>query len=57
MGITKIDDMPNYNEARAEIVGYKNTQNQQDQESDQINAVKDLESEMETTNDVISDTP
>ena len=48
MGITKIEDMPNYNEARAEIENYKNAVPQQEE------AVKDLESEMETIKDTIS---
>jgi len=50
MGISKIEDMPEFNEARAEIENYKNTQAQQEEDTqEQVEAVKDLESEMETT--------
>lgn len=55
MGITKIEDMPNYNEARAEIENYKNAVPQQEEDKpEQKEAVKDLESEMETIKDTIS---
>ena len=53
MGITKIEDMPSYNEARAEIENYKNLQVPQEDKTEQVEAVKDLESEMETTKDTI----
>ncbi|MFA5652163.1 MAG: SMC-Scp complex subunit ScpB [Candidatus Paceibacterota bacterium] len=45
MGLSKIEDMPSYSEARAEIESYKNTQMKQEE----AEAVKDLESEMEST--------
>ena len=54
MGITKIEDMPSYNEARLEIENYKNTQPQEDK-PEQAEAIKDLQSEMETTKDTIPD--
>lgn len=55
MGVTKIEDMPNYSNARNEIENYKNTQIQQSDEekTKHVEAVKDLESEMETTKDTI----
>ncbi len=56
MGISKIEDMPEFNEARAEIESYKNTQVGQEEDThDQAEAVKDLESEMETVKDTIPD--
>ncbi len=57
MGITKIEDMPNYTSAREEIENYKNAQPQveDEQKQDQVQAIKDLESEMETPKDKISD--
>ena len=56
MGLTKIEDMPSYNEARAEIESYKNTQTQQEADKPgEAEAVKDLESEMESTKDTISE--
>jgi segregation and condensation protein B len=49
MGISKIEDIPEFNEARAEIENYKNMQTQQEEDTqEQAEAVKDLESEMET---------
>lgn len=58
MGIAKIEDIPSYNEARAEIESYKNTQISLDQEEkvEVSEAKKDLESEMETTADTIEET-
>lgn len=57
MGVTKIEDMPNYSDARAEIESYKNMQTPQDEieSSEQIEAGKDLENEMETTSDSFPD--
>ncbi len=59
MGVSKIEDMPNYSEARTEIESYKNLQTQQNEEEEkgeQAEAIKDLESEMETPKDTIIDT-
>ncbi|MFH1454952.1 MAG: SMC-Scp complex subunit ScpB [bacterium] len=55
IGISKLEDIPSYNEARAEIESYKNTQVQEEQKFEQEEATKDLESEMETLKDTISD--
>lgn len=57
MGVSKMEDMPSYTDARNEIESYKNSQTQQEevQKPDQVEAVKDLESEMETTKDSLSD--
>jgi len=56
MGISKIEDMPQYSEARTEIENYKNTQvPQEEMKQEQVEVVKDLESQMETTKDTISD--
>jgi len=53
MGVAKIEDMPNFIEARAEIESYKNSQAQQ--EGEQLEAEKDSGSQMEATNDTIQD--
>ena len=55
MGATKIEDMPNYSEARAEIESYKNVQDPQDEakNSAQAEAVKDLESEMDIASEIL----
>jgi segregation and condensation protein B len=53
MGLTKIEDMPSYAEARAEIESYKNAQVPVEDKPEEAEAVKDLESEMETTKDTI----
>jgi chromosome segregation and condensation protein ScpB len=53
MGLTKIEDAPSYTEARAEIESYKNAQPQQEDKPEEVEAVKDLESEMESTKDTI----
>ena len=58
MGITKIEDMPNYANARNEIESYKNIQIQQNEEekkSEQEEAVKDFECQIKTIKDAISD--
>ena len=56
MGVAKIEEMPNYAEAKAEIESYKNSQNtQEEMRPEQSEAEKDLESEMETTGDTMSD--
>lgn len=55
MGLTKIEDMPSYAEARAEIESYKNAQVPLEDKPEEVESVKDLESEMETTKDTISD--
>ena len=54
MGISKIEDMPNYGEARAEIESYKNTQIQQEEDTqEQVKVIKDLESETETIHNIV----
>jgi segregation and condensation protein B len=56
MGLTKIEDMPSYSEARAEIENYKNSQHKDEEEkTEEAEAVKDLEAEMETSEETISD--
>ena len=55
MGIAKIEDMPSYSEARAEIENYKHAQMPEEEKPEQEEAVKDLESEMETVKDTIPD--
>jgi len=57
MGVTKIEDMPSYSDARNEIESYKNSQEQQkDQEkAEDVEAMRDLENEMESKNDTVPD--
>jgi segregation and condensation protein B len=55
MGISKLEDIPGFKEARAEIESYKNVQIQEDQKLEQAEEMKDLESQMETTKDIIQD--
>lgn len=55
MGVSKIEDMPNYTEARNEIENYKNKQLSDEGKKDREDTIKDLESEMETTGSSISD--
>jgi len=55
MGITKIEDMPNYIDARAEIDGYKNIQIQQEQDQNMSEAINDIDNQMETMKGKISD--
>ena len=55
MGVSKIEDMPKYAEARAEIESFRNTQVAHDEalNKEDTEAEKDLESQMETTLDSI----
>jgi len=57
MGISKIEDMPSYTEARSEIENYKNKQDteieNEDKAEEKVEEIKDLESEMETTQDTV----
>jgi len=59
MGISKIEDMPSYTEARSEIENYKNKQDSEieneDKTEEKVEEIKDLESEMETTQDTVSE--
>ncbi len=56
MGLTKIEDMPSYSEAKAEIENYKNSQHKDEEEKpEEAEAVKDLEAEMETSEETIPD--
>jgi segregation and condensation protein B len=55
MGVSKIEDMPNYAEARNEIENYKNKQVSDEEKNELKDTIKDLESEMETTESSISD--
>lgn len=55
MGVSKIEDMPSYIEARNEIENYKNKQVSDEEKNELKDTIKDLESEMETTESSISD--
>lgn len=55
MGLSKIEDIPGYTEARAEIESYKNSQMQEEKKADQEETIADLESEMETPKDTIQE--
>ena len=55
MGITKMEDMPNYTDARNEIESYKNSQQAEEQKESQDEANADLESQMETPADTIKE--
>ncbi len=57
MGIAKIEDMPNYSEARAEIESYKNAQIPiiEDEKLELTEMTADLENEIETTKSAISE--
>lgn len=58
MGITKIEDMPNYTEARNEIENYKNVQMQQADglKDEEVEARGSLDSQIEKAEEIISDT-
>jgi segregation and condensation protein B len=53
MGITKIEEIPGYKEARDEIENYKNIQTQEEQKIKQTELTEDLENQMESTKDEI----
>ena len=49
MGITKIEDMPNYNEARAEIESYKNSQTKEKQETNEEKMTENSDTQTKET--------
>ncbi len=56
MGVSKIEDMPGFTEAKAEIESYKNTQAEQPEDKpEQLEAKADLLSEMETPKDTVTE--
>ena len=48
-GITKIEDMPNYNEARAEIESYKNSQTKEKQETNEEKMTENSDTQTKET--------